>query len=44
VLAGRIIARRDSIGRFASWAQVDEVAGVGPAMLSRLRESLVLRP
>lgn len=43
-LAGRLIARRDSLGRFGSWEQVDEVAGVGPAMLSRLKESLVLRP
>ena len=44
VLAARLIARRDSLGRFRSWEQVDEVAGVGPAMLSRLKESLVLRP
>lgn len=44
VLASRLIARRDSLGRFRSWEQVDEVAGVGPAMLSRLKESLVLRP
>lgn len=44
VLADRLVARRDSIGRFRSWEQVDEVAGVGPAMLARLRERLVLRP
>ncbi|MGH7447980.1 MAG: ComEA family DNA-binding protein, partial [Longimicrobiales bacterium] len=43
-LAGRLIARRDSLRRFTSWDQVDEVAGVGPALLSRLKESLVLRP
>jgi DNA uptake protein ComE-like DNA-binding protein len=44
VLAARLIARRDSLGGFASWEQVDQVAGVGPAMLSRLKESLVIRP
>jgi competence ComEA-like helix-hairpin-helix protein len=43
-LAARLIARRDSLGRFTSWNQVDEVAGVGPVMLSRLKETLVLRP
>lgn len=43
-LAAKLIARRDSLGRFGSWEQVDEVAGVGPTMLSRLKESLVLRP
>lgn len=44
VLAAKLIARRDSLGRFGSWEQVDEVAGVGPALLARLKESLVLRP
>lgn len=44
VLAARILARRDSLGRFTGWDQVDAIAGVGPAMLSRLRESTVLRP
>jgi competence protein ComEA len=43
-LAGRLMARRDSIGRFTSWEQVDEVAGVGPATLAKLKDSLVLRP
>lgn len=43
-LAGRLIARRDSIGRFGSWDEVDEVAGIGPAMLAKLKGSLVLRP
>jgi competence ComEA-like helix-hairpin-helix protein len=43
-LAAKLIARRDSLGRFTSWEQVDEVAGVGPALLSRLKEALVLRP
>jgi competence ComEA-like helix-hairpin-helix protein len=43
-LAARLIARRDSIGRFTNWEQIDEVAGVGPALLARLKESLTLRP
>jgi competence protein ComEA len=42
VLAAKLIARRDSLRRFTSWAQIDSVAGVGPAMLSRLKESVVL--
>jgi competence protein ComEA len=44
VLAARLIARRDSLGRFTSWGQVDAVAGVGPALLGRLQESTVIRP
>lgn len=44
VLADRLVTRRDSLGRFRSWEQVDEVTGVGPAMLARLKEKLVLRP
>ena len=43
-LAAKLVARRDSLGRFGSWEQVDEVAGIGPVLLSRLKESLVLRP
>lgn len=43
-LAAKLIARRDSLGRFRSWADVDSVAGVGPAMLGRLKETLVLFP
>jgi competence protein ComEA len=44
VLAAKLIARRDSLRRFSNWAQIDSVAGVGPAMLSRLKESVVLIP
>jgi competence ComEA-like helix-hairpin-helix protein len=44
VLAARLIARRDSLGRFRSWEQVDAVAGVGPALLVRLQESTLIRP
>ncbi|MBR9991363.1 MAG: helix-hairpin-helix domain-containing protein [Gemmatimonadetes bacterium] len=43
-LAARLIARRDSLGRFASWEQIDEVAGIGPVVLARLKETLILRP
>lgn len=43
VLAARLIARRDSIGRFDSWDDVDAVTGVGPALLTRLRQHAVLR-
>lgn len=42
VLAERLIARRDSLGRFARWEQVDSVAGIGPALLSRMRELLFI--
>lgn len=42
-LAAKLIARRDSLGRFDSWDQVDEVPGIGPALLARMKESLVLR-
>ncbi|HEX6135234.1 MAG TPA: helix-hairpin-helix domain-containing protein [Longimicrobiales bacterium] len=44
VLAARLIARRDSLRRFTRWEQIDEVAGVGPAMLSRLKEWLFISP
>lgn len=43
VLAARLLARRDSLGRFTDWAQVDAVPGVGSALLARLREDTVLR-
>lgn len=37
VLAARIIAFRDSVGGIRSFEQLDEVKGIGPAMLARLR-------
>ena len=37
VLAGRIVALRDSLGGFASLEQLGEVRGIGPATLERLR-------
>ena len=36
-LAQRFIAWRDSAGRFSSWEDVDRVAGVGPALLAKLK-------
>ncbi|HSJ08336.1 MAG TPA: helix-hairpin-helix domain-containing protein [Longimicrobiales bacterium] len=42
-LAERLMARRDSLGHFSTWDDVDAVTGVGPAILARLRENAVLR-
>jgi competence protein ComEA len=44
VLAGRLIGRRDSLGRFRDWADVDAVPGVGPALLARLMERARISP
>jgi competence ComEA-like helix-hairpin-helix protein len=35
-LAGRIVANRDSFGAFGSVAALDEVKGIGPAMLQKI--------
>ena len=43
VLAAKILARRDSLGKFRTWEEVDAVTGVGEAMLARLTEAAVLR-
>lgn len=43
-LAARLAARRDSLGGFRDWSQVDATRGVGPALLARLMERTVLRP
>jgi competence protein ComEA len=43
-LAGRLIARRDSLGGFREWSQVDAVPGIGPAMLARLMAQARLAP
>jgi competence protein ComEA len=40
VLAARIVAYRDSVGRFANVDALTGVRGVGPAMLERLRPYL----
>ncbi len=37
VLAGKIVALRDSLGGFQSVEQLDRVRGIGPAMLAKLR-------
>jgi DNA uptake protein ComE-like DNA-binding protein len=42
VLAGRILLRRDSLGGFRDWADVDAVPGVGPALLARLQALALL--
>lgn len=39
-LAARIVAWRDSAGRFESVDQLDAVKGIGPAMLARLKPLL----
>ena len=36
-LAAKLIAWRDSAGRFGSWEDVDRVSGVGPALLAKLK-------
>jgi competence protein ComEA len=36
VLAGRIVALRDSLGGFRDVAQLEQVRGIGPVMLERL--------
>ncbi|MFO7261724.1 MAG: ComEA family DNA-binding protein [bacterium] len=44
VLAARIVAYRDSIGRFRSVDELDRVRGIGPALLERIRPHLSIRP
>ena len=41
-LAARIVAYRDSAGRFQTLEELDSVKGVGPAMLARLKPLLHL--
>jgi competence protein ComEA len=42
-IAARLVARRDSLGRFQSYNDVDAVTGVGPALLARIRAASTLR-
>lgn len=42
-LSGALISERERLGRFESWAQVDEVAGVGPAKLETLKSHSEIR-
>lgn len=43
VLADRIVAYRDSVGRFHAVSELAEVKGIGPATLSRLGDGVVVR-
>ena len=42
-LARALVAERERLGRFATWDQVDAVAGVGPARLSALQQATEIR-
>ncbi|MGQ0815496.1 MAG: ComEA family DNA-binding protein [Gemmatimonadota bacterium] len=42
-VAQRIVARRDSIGRFRSVEELDSVKGIGPALLEKIRTRVVVR-
>jgi competence ComEA-like helix-hairpin-helix protein len=42
-IAARLLARRDSLGRFRSYDDLDSVRGIGPALLARIRAATVLR-
>ena len=43
-LAGRIVAFRDSVGRFRRPEQLDSVRGIGPALLARLLPLVQVSP
>lgn len=43
-IAGRIVAYRSEKGRFRTWDDVEEVAGVGPALRRKLEETARLGP
>ena len=42
-VAQRIVARRDSIGRFRRVEDLDSVKGIGPALLEKIRPLVVVR-
>lgn len=42
-VAGRIIARRDSVGRYRRVEDLDSVKGIGPALLDKIRPFVVVR-
>ena len=44
VLAERIVAYRDSVGRFTAPSELARVPGIGPATLERLSERVTVRP
>ena len=42
-VAQRIIARRDSVGRFRKVEDLDSVKGIGPALVEKLRPLVVIK-
>jgi len=42
--ARAIVARRDSLGAFTSWVQVDSTKGVGPVVLANLQATFAIVP
>lgn len=42
-VAARIVAYRDSVGRFAKIEDLDAVKGIGPALLEKVRPLVVVR-
>jgi len=44
VLAGRIVAYRDSVGRFNSPIDITKVYGIGPKLYERIKPYLEVRP
>ena len=42
-VAQRIVARRDSIGRFQKIEDLDPIKGIGPALIEKLRPLVLLR-
>lgn len=42
-VAGRIVARRDSLGRYRRIEELDSVKGIGPALLEKIRPLIVVR-
>lgn len=44
ILAGRIVAYRDSVGRFNSPIDITKVYGIGPKLYERIKPYLEVRP
>jgi competence ComEA-like helix-hairpin-helix protein len=42
-VAARIVARRDSIGRYRKVEDLDSVKGIGPALIEKIRPLVVVR-
>jgi len=43
VLAGRVVAYRDSVGGFGTVEELARVKGIGPATLERIRDRVRVR-